>query len=115
MIKDIKKNLGLCILIIIVTAIASIIISSITSGRLSFDYIFISNFVVGGIISAAGVWQFIKPTWIKKGPLIDHTTYKDVLMEKREEKKVKAIEILIIGIGIILLAGVAEIIVSFLI
>lgn len=97
------------------TAIASIIISSITSGRLSFDYIFVSNFVVGGILSTSGIWQFAKPVWLKKGPLIDHTTYKDVLMEKREEKKVKAIEILIIGIGIILIAGIAEIIISFLI
>ena len=111
--NSIKKSLSLSVLIIIITSIASIIISSLSQNRLSFDYIFISNFAVGAFILLAGLVQYSNPIWMKKSKLIDHTTYKDILIDKREEKKRKANEILITGISIILIVGIIEILVSF--
>ena len=114
MIKNLKKNLALSATIIIITAISSVIISSISAGNFIFNYIFISNFVVGAVVLLAGILQFLKPIWLKKSNLIDHTNYKEILIEKREEQKQKANEILIVGISIILITGIIEIIIYFL-
>ena len=97
----------------IVLAVIGIIYAFFTLGHMSLTYAFTVGFAVGGFITLIGIVSiFLLPIQLsKKNKLIDHTTFGSELMKVRESKRVKAFEILFIGISVVLIIGIAELLV----
>ena len=89
------------------------------SGTFTFTYAFRANFWMGVTILIGGLLVFFTPTALlvnkkmKKSRLIDHTTYSERFMEERERKRVRAYELIYIGICNITITGALQLLLLF--
>jgi hypothetical protein len=74
---------------------------------------FVANFFVGVLVVGAGIfYMFIPSSMMKKGDkLFDHTTFAERSYKARERRQKKATTMLIIGIMMVLFAGLFELII----
>ena len=86
----------------------------IRAGGFTLRYLFTANFLVGSIIILTGLVVYILPIRPKLTKLIDHTNYAKTVLQKREEKRKKAYEMLYLGMCIILLPAVLQLLLSFI-
>ena len=107
---NLLKTLGTGAALVAVIAVAAIIYALATLGRVSMDYIVTANFVVGALIIAISLINYIIPVRLGRSKLIDHTTYAERLMEAREAKRTRAFGILYTGIAMIVITGTIEMI-----
>ena len=112
----IRKTLLLSTSIILFVTIASLVYGRVVVGVFTFRYVFLFNFIVGAIIILLALVVLIVPVEFSKrtSKLIDHSNYASTVVEKRENKRKTAHEILYLGICIIIIAAVAQLILSFI-
>jgi len=110
----IKVISSACWIVLAVTFI-SIIAGSFSHGHFTTAYVFNSNIIVGAVIIAVGIMLYVKPTYlgIERG-IVDHSNYGSKFVEKRDEKERNANEILMIGITIIIIAGLIQLFESWI-
>ena len=96
-----------------IVAAIGIIYGFVTKGAFTLKYAFTANFWVGITIFLGGLLILITPTalLIKKSRLIDHTTYGQKFMEERDRKRVRACELIYIGMCNILITGSVQLVV----
>lgn len=113
--NPIVKTISSACWIVVVVTFISVIAGSFIHSRFTTTYVFDSNIIVGAVITAAGIILYVKPTYLNiKGGVVDHSNYGPKFMEKREEKERNANEILMIGITIIIIAGLIQLIESWI-
>jgi len=112
----IRKVLLLSTSFILFITIVSLVYGRVVVGVFTFRYVFSFNFIVGAIIILLALVVLIVPVEFSKrgGKLIDHSNYASTVVEKRENKRKTAHEILYLGICIIIIAAVAQLILSFI-
>ena len=112
----IRKVLLLSTSFILFITIVSLVYGRVVVGALTFRYVFSFNFIVGAIIILLALVVLIVPVEFSKrtSKLIDHSNYASTVVEKRENKRKTAHEILYLGICIIIIAAVAQLILSFI-
>jgi len=112
----IRKVLLLSTSFILFITIVSLVYGRVVVGLFTFRYVFSFNFIVGAIIILLALVVLIVPVEFSKrgGKLIDHSNYASTVVEKRENKRKTAHEILYLGISIIIIAAVAQLILSFI-
>lgn len=101
--------------IVVIVAVLGVVYGFITSKIFTYTYAFTANFWVGVTILIGGLLILITPTFllIKKSRLIDHTTYGQRFMEERDHKRVRAYELICIGICNISITASVQLIVWF--
>jgi len=69
-----------------------------------------ANFAVGAVILISGLVRFVTPTslLVKKGRLVDHTTYREKWEEARDRKHLSAYELIYIGIACISVTAIMQ-------
>ena len=113
--KVLWKTVFLAVQLIAVITVISIIYGFIADGHFTLFYVFTWNFVAAAVVIAAGLVIWFMPARLaarfKKSKLIDHTTYKDEIMEERRVKQVKGLEIICIGIAATLITALVELVI----
>ena len=99
--------------LVAIVAVLGIAYGFITMGVFTYTYAFTANFWVGVTILTGGLLILITPTFLlmRKSRLIDHTTYAQRFMEERERKRVRAYELICIGICNISITGAVQLII----
>ena len=99
-----------------IVAILSIIYGLIAHGFFTLSYVFVANFLIGAVVIAAGIFaMFVPSSMLPKGDkLFDHTTYVQRSFNARQRRQKLSMEILMVGITNIVLAGLIEILVSMI-
>lgn len=96
------------VLIVAVISVLAILLGSISVGYFYTGYVFRASLVTGVVILAMGILTLIKPIGLKKEKLLDHSNYAQVVYERREEQRKRAVEILLLGSIITIIAGFLE-------
>ena len=109
--KHIRKLLWHALLFNLIFSTIGIIYGTILLSRFSLLYLFTANFLAGAIIVLIGVVVFIIPIR-PKGKLIDHSTVGETMMEMREKKRKKSLEIIYLGMFIILIPALIQLFLS---
>ena len=110
--KAAVTSLGLFFLI----AIPAAVISSIISKRLNVRYTFDANFIAAVIILVGGIVVELIPVGLpKKSKLVDHTTHVEYVLLKRAEKRHKSMYLIFFGLLHLLVTGLIQLILSFII
>ena len=113
--KPLFKTFLISLQLILITALLSIGYGYITTKTFTPVYIFKSNFVAGAFIICTAIVMMIFPVFLKFGKLIDHSTFSQFFMEKREQKREKAYEFLYLGIMVIINTGLIQLVFAALI
>ena len=100
---------------ILVTAVLSIGYGFIAKRRFTLSYIFYANFMLGAIIMSIAVVMMILPARLKLGKLTDHTTLAQRYTEQHAQKQEKAFEFLFLGLSVIIITGLIQLALAFLI
>ena len=107
----IKKTLSMSAFLVAVISALSIAYGFITLRAFTLAFAFIANFAVGAVIILAGFALLLTPTFllnsVRKSNLIDHTTGQR-LWEEREKKRVRAYELMYIGMSNISITAVVQ-------
>ena len=98
---------------IFVTTISAIGYGFFAQGRFTFAYVFSANFLVGTIIILVGLVLTSMPVRLRDSKLIDHTTYGQNYVEIREKKREKALEFIFLGMLNVVLTGIIQLVLSF--
>ncbi|MCL2564394.1 MAG: hypothetical protein FWE24_01095 [Defluviitaleaceae bacterium] len=108
-----KKMLKISVQLVTAVSVLSLIYGFAIYGAFTYAHAFTANLVVGVLILVSGLFILITPTalLIKKSRLIDHTTYGEKFMEERENKRLRAYELIYIGIFIISISGIMQLVV----
>ena len=93
--------------------VAAILYGTAMHGHFTLLYVFTANFLAGALIISAGLVIFIVPIR-PKGKLIDHSTFGAALMEMREKKRKRSLDLIYLGICIILIPAVIQFIFSLI-
>ena len=104
--------------LVAILAVLSVFYALYLHGALSAAYVFTANFAGGAFFFLVGFILLLTPTalfLLKKDNLIDHTTYAQRFMEKREEKNGRAYELMYVGILNIVITGVVQLLLSYLV
>ncbi|MCL2839800.1 MAG: hypothetical protein FWE05_03420 [Defluviitaleaceae bacterium] len=109
-VKLILQYFAIAFVIIIIVTVGSIIFSFVRLGQMDIQYIFTGNFATGGVILFMGIVALIFPATLVAGKdkLLDHSTFTERVMGVREKKRVKAYDLLYVGIGIVAMTGIME-------
>ena len=120
-VTKIKKTLLSSVICIAVISVAALIYGRIVAGFFTLAYLFPANFLIGAIIIMAGIVAFMIPTRLtlgfklKDNKLIDHSNYASFMMEKREQKRKVAYEVIYLGMGIITTVAIVQLLLSLVI
>jgi len=106
--NNLKKILCTAAAIAAVVAACGAIYSLFAHGQFSSFYVFNTNFIVGAFIILVGLITYVWPINLGRDKLIDHSTYGAKTIEAREQKRVKAYDIIYIGISNILIVAVIQ-------
>ena len=114
--EKIRKVLLLSIQFILVSGLTAFIYGRIRLGYFTLRYVFPGIILTGSIIIFAGVIVLCLPVRLsfKENKLVDHTSYFSTAMEKRENKRRTAYEILFIGLCVITIAALMQLVLSFI-
>ena len=116
LISNIYKTILASLLLIFLLSLLSVVFGSIATGGLTLRYVFTVSFYSGTIIIVGGILLQMKPIWFsKKNKLIDHTTHAEYYAQKRELNRIKSLELITLGVVTILMTGVIQLILSFVI
>ena len=107
-IKYILQVVGLSIGIVLFVSALSVLFGSFVEGHFYMGHVFRANLAIGMLILAIGILILIKPEGLKNEKLLDHSNYAQVVHERREIKRKKAMETLMVGIVVTLIAGFLE-------
>jgi len=100
---------------ILVTSVAAIVYGFIRRGSFTPAYIFTANFLVGVIIISISLVMMIIPVSLKFDKLTDHTTFTErFYVGQHMEKQKKAFGFLSLGLFIVLITGLIQILLAFL-
>jgi MFS family permease len=113
--KKLKTAAITSLALFIVVAVLSTLIISIVLSRLALHLIFNANFFVAVIIIIAGMVAELWPVRLKKSKLIDHTTHIAKVLEERAIKREKAMYLILMGTVHLLITGIIQLILSFII
>jgi hypothetical protein len=102
---------------ILVVAVLGIICGFILLGFFTLRYVFNANFFVAAVLITIGVVLYLIPTSfvMKRGKLLDSSTFVERSFDGRESKQLKARLLLWLGIFNMLLAGLIQILLSLII
>ena len=115
LLKKVLRILSTSAAIAVIVAIIAVIYTFFTAEYFTLQNIFNANFAVGGFIVTVGIVIFALPPFVRKSTLLaDHSNYASVMMKLREEKRKQSYELLYTGMGVIVLAGLAELFVWLL-
>ena len=112
--SSIIKSIRSSFVLVLVIAVLATICGSVAKQRFSLAYVFTANFIVGAFIILVGLTTGFLPFTLAKSSLIDHTTYVMRKMEEKAAKRAKASEYMSLGMGIVFIAGVIQLLLSFL-
>ena len=111
-----KRLMLMCAQTVVVVAVCAVLVAYFRWGGLSFRYVFTANFGVGGVIILAGLVVTYMPVIFPRGDkLLDHTTYTERMLKAREEKRRRGFELLYIGMGVIIVAALVQLALSYII
>ena len=82
----------------------------ITREVLTYNYVLMASFWVGALFIVSGILIFIMPAFLflKRGRLLDSTTYNERVVEERIKKNSRSFEHIIIGTCIIFISGIVQ-------
>ena len=112
----IRKITLLSIRFIFFITMGGLVYGRVVTGALTLRYVFLANFIVGAIVILVALVVLIMPVEFSKrsSKLIDHSNYASTIVEKRENKRKTAFEILCLGIGIIIIAAVIQLLLALI-
>ena len=110
------KLLLVAVCFVVVVAVCSIVYGLIAHRFLTLRYVFEANFLVGIILIVLGIVLTFLPSAVftRTGKTTDRFTLMQRSLDSREKRQSKARLILWFGIFVVLLAGLAELLLSFL-
>ena len=115
--KRYLKLLVVSLIFISSVSVFSIFFGFIAHGFFTIRYIFDANFTVGVAAIAGGIfYMFFPSSMLSKGDrLTDHSTFAERSFNARKRRQKIAMDILLVGICIIVLAGLVQILLAALI
>jgi len=110
------KLLLVAVCFVVVVAVCSIVYGFIAHRVFTLRYIFEANFLVGVVLIVIGIVLTFLPSAVftRTGKTTDRFTLVQRSFDSREKRQSKARLVLWFGIFVVLLAGLAEILLSFL-
>ena len=112
--EELKKNIWIAMQFMVAAMICGLIYGFVIHGFFTLRYIFPANFLLGAVIIVTAVVMLVMPSR-PNGKLIDHSTYKEAFMEKREQKQKKGYAMLYLGICVIAIPAILQLVLSFII
>ena len=107
---DILKILRTCLGMVVTVGILSLAVAWFRHG-VWLRYVFQANFAVGIVVVLAALVVLFMPVFMPRGDkLLDHSTYSERVLEEREKKRIRAYNMLYVGIGQILLTAILELV-----
>ena len=106
--KKAAKTAALSITISLISVCIGAVYSQAISGRIYAAYLINTMFIVGAIVLAAAFAMYAAPAKIGAEGLVDHSNYAELIMEARDKKRLRSYGIMVVGFGVFLIAGVAE-------
>ncbi|MCL2874232.1 MAG: hypothetical protein FWE29_04790 [Defluviitaleaceae bacterium] len=115
-----KKYLKLFLVSLIfigIVTVLSFIYGLIAHGFFTLRYIFDSNFSIGVAAIVSGVfYMFFPSSMLSRGDkLMDHSTFAERSFKARQRRQNIAMDMILVGISIIITAGLVQILLSVLI
>lgn len=111
--EQLKKNIWISIQYIFVAMICGIIFGFVSHGNFTLRYIFPAGFLLGAIIIFIGLSVLVVPSK-PTGNLVDHSTYKEKIVESRKQKYQKANDILYLGLCVSFITSVFQMVLSWI-
>ena len=99
---------------VLVVAVVSVVYASFTRDRFWPAYIFNANLIIGAFLIMAGIVVFALPVYLKKNPLLDHTTHAPMHLEAKMKKRERAYMLIYVGICNVVITVIAQYILSLL-
>ena len=111
------KLLFISLCFIVVVAACSIVYGFIAHGFFTLRYVFEANFLIGAIIILAAIVLMFLPSTLltKTGQMLDRFMLMQRSFDNRENRQRKARIILWFGFFVVLLSGLIQILLSFII
>ena len=108
-----RKLLLLSLAITAVSAVIGLIYGAIALGFFTLRYIFPACFIIGAIIILISIVILIIPSrFLINFKFIDHSNFTSTMMEKRENKRKFAYEILYLGMSVIITAAMLQLLLA---
>ena len=99
---------------VLATSVIAVIYGFFARRHFTLAYVFNATFLVGSIIICVALVLMILPIGFKRDKLTDHTTFIErYYMEGYRKKQKKAYEFLFTGLFIIIIAGLVQLFLSF--
>ncbi|MCL2588514.1 MAG: hypothetical protein FWD84_03795 [Oscillospiraceae bacterium] len=105
--EKLKKLLWISLQFIAVIAVGGLIYGGVVHRQFVIRYAFDANFIVGAIIILIGLIMHMIPVR-PRGKLVDHSNYTEVLMERRENKRKRAYDMMYLGMFVIFIPAVVQ-------
>jgi len=115
MLHELRKLLILSLQFFALATVASVVYGFIADGRFTPAYVFLANFLGGAVIIGISLLMMVTPVFVKFGKLIDHTTFGKRMFEERANRQERALSVLLLGISIIVVAGMIQLVLSLII
>ena len=111
------KNFAFALSAILTATIIAIILGFVvpTENGFTLAYIFPANFLTGAILICLALVRLILPASFKPDKLTDSSTLIERQFEQRKEKQQKAQVFLFSGILVIVIAGVVQLVLSWVV
>jgi len=109
------KTAVISLWVCLVTSVLAIIYGFITVHAFTLAYIFNANFLAGSILICIALVRMILPDRFKPDKLTDQTTLGERYFDKRRQKQEKANKFLFSGILVIVIAGLAQLVLAWVI
>ena len=110
MAKRAKKIITTAAAIFVIMAVVGVIYSFGTHGVFVLRHIFDAGFLGGAFLIILGIYHLVKPIFHGKDKLVDHTTISERTWEIKEVNKADSTDFLLMGISLILIAGILQIV-----
>ena len=102
-------SLGLVALVSVLAAVYGLAAAGVSV----LAYVYTANFGFGVILLISGLFWITVPTqlYVKKGPLVDHTTYGEKFLAEQKRKRLRGVELIYVGIcNIVITAALQQIV-----
>ena len=108
------RNLRTSAALVAVVAAVSVIYAFFAHGRFWPAYIFTANLIVGAFLIMSGIVVFALPVYIKKTPLLDHTTHAPMHLEAKAKERERAYMLIYLGMGNVIITVLAQYLLSLI-
>jgi len=113
--KKLVRTVAVSLWFMLAASVLAIFYGFVTRRAFSLAYVFPANFAAGAVIICVAITMLILPAGFKFDKLTDHSTFVERYYDERQKRRGKAFGYLFLGLSIIAIAGVAQLVLAWVV